>query len=130
MLSILAPPLKCKKTGISYCTIRIFLGSLPQFDIALRKVFYNKVSRYTSSSYTDLDIFLNRFQKDLRCTNSCRENLKLHSYLMFLPLSYCTNFELQEFFHSPKNVHLKGLLYMYPVSTQNLHKCGVLDILY
>ena len=27
-------------------------------------------------------------QKNLRCTNLCSENLKLHGFLMFLPLSY------------------------------------------
>ena len=47
--------------------------------------------------------FLNRVQKNLRCTNLCSENLKRHGFLMILPLpcnSSCTNFEQHEFFYS------------------------------
>ena len=48
--------------------------------------------------------------------NLCSENLKLHVFFddltfALLSNSSCPNFKLHEFFHSPKNVHLKALLF-------------------
>ena len=55
--------------------------------------------------------------------NLCSENLKLHGFFDVLAFalltnSSCTNFEQHEFFHSPKNVHLKALLYTFLIMDQ------------
>ena len=60
--------------------------------------------------------FLNWVQKNLSWKNLCRENLEQHGFLIVMPSLYYVkkswrNFELHDFFLSPKNVHLKALLY-------------------
>ena len=52
---------------------------------------YSKTLRYMTSSCTDLDnarFWIGRVQKNLRHTNLCSENLKLHGFLMILPLPW------------------------------------------
>ena len=59
-------------------------------------------------------MFLNRVQKiwDAR-VYVVKTAAWFFDDLAFASNSNCTNFELQEFFHFPKNVHLKALLYIF-----------------
>ena len=64
---------------------------------------YSKALRYTASSCTVLEAFLNRVQRNLRCTNLCSENLKQHGFLIILPFTLlsnksCTNLSCTSFF--------------------------------
>ena len=72
---------------------------------------YSKASRYTTTSCMDLAgaRFWIGSKKFLSWANLWNENLEQH-HLAFILLSNksCTNFELQEFFLSQRNVHLNS----------------------
>ena len=101
--AVLPPKCSChllccpQKEGQSFSASRV--GQIPDVSGTVRP----RVTRPQAAQTLTMHVF-EQGQKNLRCTNLRSENLKLHSFLMFLPLSNSSfmNFELHKFFHSKK----------------------------
>ena len=78
--------------------------------------YYSKALNYTSLSYTGLAdahfliVSYKDWDKRIYAVKSLSYMFIDTFAVTLLSNSSCTNFEVHEFFHSPKNVHLKALL--------------------